>query len=165
VVNMCSRPDISICGAVHVKLNFFICCLTLCCNVGAFLTKGIGEDASACHESMGVGENSIAALTLNLGTRGEGSGQLETSAPVHPGKELLYPVNRNLGGFRSWFGCFREGKISCCCQGSYHDFLVVQPATQLLYQPCYPNRITGCKKLKESALGWPSVGYSSYEFH
>jgi hypothetical protein len=127
--------------------------------------KGIGEVACACYESMGVGESSITALTLNLSTRGEGSGQLETSAPVHPGKELLYPVNRNLGGFQCRFGCFREGKISCCFQGSYHDSLVNQSATQLLYQPCYLSCITGCKKLKDLALGWPSVGYSLYEFH
>lgn len=72
MVNVCSRPDISICGAVHVKLNFFICCLTLCCNVGTFLMKGVGKVACACHESMEMDESSIASLILNLSTRGKG---------------------------------------------------------------------------------------------
>jgi len=72
VVNVCSRLDFSICGTVHVKLHFFICCLSLCCNVGTLLIKGVGKVGCACHESMEVGESSIAALILNLSTRGKG---------------------------------------------------------------------------------------------
>jgi hypothetical protein len=102
VVSVCSRPDISICGAVHVKLNLFICCLPLCeCRCSP--CESVGEVACTCHESMEVGESSIAALIPNLSTKGGGSGQCETSAPVPPGKELLYSVNGNLGGFRSFY--------------------------------------------------------------
>ena len=72
MAKVCSRPDFSICGAVHVKLNFFICCLILCCNVGTLLKKGVGKVACTCHESMEVGESSIAALILNLSTSGKG---------------------------------------------------------------------------------------------
>jgi len=72
VVNVCSRPDFSICGVMHVKLNFFICCLTLCCNASSLLIKGVGKVGCTCHESMEVGESSIAALILNLSTRGKG---------------------------------------------------------------------------------------------
>ena len=43
VVNMCSRPVFSVCGVVHVKLNFFVCCLALCCNVRTFIIKGVGK--------------------------------------------------------------------------------------------------------------------------
>lgn len=68
MVNMCSRPDISICGTVHVKLNFF----TLCCNVDTLLIKGVDKVACSCHESLEVGESNIAALILNLSTRGKG---------------------------------------------------------------------------------------------
>jgi hypothetical protein len=55
---------------VKFKVFSYFCLLTLCCNVGTFLVKGIGKGACASHEGMGMGESVIAPL-IYLSARGK----------------------------------------------------------------------------------------------
>lgn len=130
MVNVFSRPDFSICGAMHVKLHFFICCLTLCCNAGSLFMKGVGKVGCSCHESMEVGESSIAALILNLSARGKGVVSLK--CPCTPWERAAVPSKQEPGRFLELVCMLRRRKNLLPLSGIILQFLGC-PALQLSY--------------------------------